>query len=72
MLMQIKEHVVKAGSFEIVLYDHSHGRFHVKSRSGQIHHLNLHDHKCTFGKTLKYEFPCSHIIATCQFRSVDF
>ena len=23
-------------------------------------------------KTLIYGFPCSHIIATCQFRSVDF
>ena len=30
---QIKIRVVKAGSLEIVLYDHIQGRFHVKSRS---------------------------------------
>ena len=31
---QIQGRVVKAGSMEIVLYDHIHGRFHVKARSG--------------------------------------
>ena len=69
---KIKAHVVKARSFEIVLYDHSQGRSHVKSRSGQTHRLNLHDHKCTCGKTLINGFPCSHIIAASQFHSVDF
>ena len=64
--------MIKAGSMEIVLYDHLQGRFHVKSRSGRIHHLNLHENKCTCGKTLIYGFPCSHIIAACQHRSVDF
>ena len=42
---KIKAHVVKAGSFEIVLYDHNQGRFHVKSKRGRTHCLNLHDHK---------------------------
>ena len=69
---QIQGHVVKAGSMEIVLYDHVQGRFHVKSRSGRTHSLNLHDKKCTCGKTLIYGFPCSHIIAACQHRCVDF
>ena len=68
----IQGHVVKAGSMEIVLYDHIQGRFHVKSRSGRIHHLNLNDKKCTCGKTLIYGFPCSHIIAACQHQCVDF
>ena len=40
---QIQGRVVKAGSMEIVLYDHVQGRFHVKSRSGRTHRLNLHD-----------------------------
>ena len=31
---QIQGRVVKPGSMKIVLYDHIHGRFHVKSRSG--------------------------------------
>ena len=57
---------------EIVLYDHIQGRFHVKSRSGRTQRLNLHDHKCTYSKTLIYGFPCSHIIAACQHRCVDF
>ena len=57
---------------EIILYDHIQGRFHVKSRSGRIHYLNLNDKKCTCGKTLIYGFPCGHIIATCQHRCVDF
>ena len=57
---------------EIVLYDHIQGRFHVKSRSGQTHCLNLHDKKCTCGKFLIYGFPCSHIIAACQHQCVDF
>ena len=57
---------------EIVLYDHVKGLFHVKSRSGRTHRLNLHEKKCTCGKTLIYGFPCSHIIAACQHRCVDF
>ena len=69
---QIQGRVVKAGSMEIVLYDHVQGRFHVKSRSGRTHHLNLHDKNCTCGKTLIYGFPCSHIIVACQHRCVNF
>ena len=42
---KIKAHVVKAGSFEIVLYDHNQGQFHVKLKRGQTLCLNLHDHK---------------------------
>ena len=57
--------VVKVESMEIVLYDHVHDRFHVKSRSGRTHHLNLNEKKCTCGKTLIYGFPYSHIIAAC-------
>ena len=41
----IQGHVVKAGSMEIVLYDHVKGLFHVKSSSGRTHHLNLHEKK---------------------------
>ena len=55
---KIKAHAVKAGSFEIVLYSHNHGQFHVKLRSGRTHRLNLNDHKCTCGKTLIYGFSC--------------
>ena len=69
---QIQGRVGKAGSMEIVLNDHVQGRFHVKSRSGRTHRLNLHDKKCTCGKTLIYGFPCSHIIEACQHRCVDF
>ena len=69
---QIKARVVKAGSMEIVLYNHIQGRFHVKSRSGRTQRLNLHDQKCSCGKTLIYGFPCSHIIAAYQHRCVDF
>ena len=69
---QIKARVVKAGSMEIVLYDHIQGRFHVKLRSGRTKRLNLHNQKCTCGKPLIYGFPCSHIIVTCQHRCVDF
>ena len=69
---QTQSRVVKAGSMEIVLYDHLQGRFHVKSRGGRIHHLNLSDKKCSCGKTLIYGFPYSHVIAACQHRCVDF
>ena len=69
---QIQGCVVNVGSMEIVLYDHIQGRFHVKSRSGRTHHLNLHDKKRTCGKTLIYAFPCNHIIAACQHRCIDF
>ena len=48
--------MVKVGSMEIVIYDHIQGRFHVKSRSGRIHHLNLNDKKCTYGKTRYMDF----------------
>ena len=69
---QIQGCVVKAGSMEIVLYDHVKGLFHVKSRSGLTHCLNLHEKKCRCGKTLIYGFPCSHIIVACQHHCVDF
>ena len=69
---QIQGRVVKAGSMEFVLYDHVKGLFHVKSMSGRTHRLNLHEKICTCGKTLTYGFPCSHIIAACQYRCVDF
>ena len=62
---QIQGRVVKVGSMEIVLYDHIQDRFHVKLKSGRTQRLNLHDKKCTCGKTLIYGFPCSHIIAAC-------
>ena len=57
---------------EIVLYDRIQGRFHVKLRSSRTHRLNLYDKKCTCEKTLIYAFPCSHIIAACQHRCIDF
>ena len=38
---QIQGRVVKAGSMEIVLYNHVKGLFHVNSRSGRTHRLNL-------------------------------
>ena len=40
---QIRGRVVKAGSMEIVLYDHIKSLFHVKSRRGRTHRLNLHE-----------------------------
>ena len=63
----VTAHVAKAGSFEIVLYNYNQERFHVKSK--RDHRINLHDHKCTCGKTLICEFPCNHIIVACQFLS---
>ena len=69
---KIKTNVIKAGSFEIVFYDHIQRQFHVKAKSGKTHHLNLHERKGTCSKTLIYGFPCSHILAACQFCSVDF
>ena len=73
---KIKANVVKVGSHEIVLYDHIQGQFHVKtnkgtkssSTGGRTYRVNLHDHACMCGKTLIYGLPCSHILATCQFR----
>ena len=44
----------------------------MKLKRGRTHRLNLHDHKCTYDKTLIYGFPYSHIIAACYFRIVDF
>ncbi|RVW94352.1 Serine/threonine-protein phosphatase 7 long form-like [Vitis vinifera] len=77
---KIKANVVKAGSHEIVLYDHIRGQFHVKtnkgtkssSTRGRTYRINLQEYACTCGKTLIYGFPCSHILAACHFRSVDF
>ncbi|KAL6318547.1 hypothetical protein AAG906_000625 [Vitis piasezkii] len=77
---KINANVVKAGSHEVVLYDHFQGLFHVKadkgskktSFGGRTYRVNLHEHGCTCGKTLIYGFPCSHILAACHFRSIDF
>ena len=40
---QIQGRVVKAGSMEIVFYNHVKGLFHVKSRRGRTYRLNLHE-----------------------------
>ena len=69
---QIQGRVVNTSLMEIMLYDHVKGLFHVKSRSGRTHRLNFQEKKCACGKTLIYGFPCSHIIAACQHRCVDF
>ena len=77
---KIKANVVKAGSHEIVLYDHIQGWFHVKtsrgtkssSTGGQTYRFNLHEHACMYGKTLIYGFPCSHILVAYHFCLVDF
>nr|CAN82232.1 hypothetical protein VITISV_005122 [Vitis vinifera] len=52
---KIKANVVKAGSHEIVLYDHIRGQFHVKtnkstkssSTRGRTYHINLPEYACT-------------------------
>ena len=62
------------------MYDHFQRLFHVKANrvskktsfGGQTYCVNLHEHRCTCGKTLMYEFQCSHILAACHFRSIDF
>ena len=61
---KIKTNVVKAGSHEIVLYDHIQGQFHVKtsrgtknsSIGGRTYRVNLQEYACTCGKTLIYGF----------------
>ena len=77
---KIKANVVKVGSHEIALYDHIQGRFHVKtnrgtkssSTGGRTYRVTLQEYACMCGKTLIYEFPCSHILAACHFHSIDF
>ena len=62
------------------MYEHFQGLFHVKvnrgskktSSGGRTYRVNLREHGCTCGKTLIYGFPCSHILAACHFRSIDF
>ena len=50
----------------------SRGSIESSSTGGRTYCVNLHEHACTCGKTLIYGFPCSHILATCHFCSVDF
>ena len=50
----------------------SRGSTESNSTDGQTYCVNLHEHACTCGKTLIYGLPCSHILATCHFCSVDF
>ena len=77
---KINANVVKAGSHEVVLYDHFQGLFHVKasrgskktSSSGRTYRVNLCEYGSTCGKTLLYGFPCSHILMACHFHSIDF
>ncbi|RVW71982.1 Serine/threonine-protein phosphatase 7 long form-like [Vitis vinifera] len=53
---KIKANVVKAGSHEIVLYDHIRGQFHVKtnkgtkssSTRGRTYRINLQEYTCTY------------------------
>ena len=70
LMLRLRPRVVKAGSMEIVLYDHIQGRF--MSSQGVVEHnaSTYMIRKC--GKTLIYGFPCSHTIAACHHRCVDF
>ena len=78
--VKIKTKVVKAGSHEVLLYDHMQGLFHVKARrfvgsnnrKPRTYHVNLRTGSCTCTKTLLLGFPCSHILDTYHCRSIDF
>ena len=62
---KIKAKVVKAGSHEVLLYDHVQGLFHVKvrcfvgssNRKPRTYHVNLRTGSCTCTKTLLLGFP---------------
>ncbi|KAL6343506.1 hypothetical protein AAG906_024871 [Vitis piasezkii] len=77
---KIMAKVVKAGLQEVVLYNHVERRFHVKTRHSignsnrkpRTYHVNLQTGSCTCDKTLLLGFPCSHILATCHCRAIDF
>nr|CAN61286.1 hypothetical protein VITISV_028650 [Vitis vinifera] len=77
---KIKAKVVKAGAHEVLLYDHVAGCFHVKTRHSvgisnrkpRRYHVTLQTGSCTCNKTLLLGFPCSHILATCHCRAIDF
>ncbi|RVW43332.1 hypothetical protein CK203_070261 [Vitis vinifera] len=77
---KIKAKVVKAGAHEVLLYDHVAGRFHVKTRHSvgssnrkpRTYHVTLQTGSCTCNKTLLLGFPCSHILAVCHCRAIDF
>ncbi|RVW64593.1 hypothetical protein CK203_048489 [Vitis vinifera] len=77
---KIKAKVVKVGSHEVVLYDHVEGHFHVKTRHSigssnrNPTHIMLTFKKgsCTCNKTFLLGFPCSHILAVCHCRAIDF
>ncbi len=71
---KINANVVKAGSHEVVLYDHVEGCFHVQTRHSvastnrkpHTYPVNLQMRSCTCNKTLLLGFPCSHILAACH------
>ncbi|KAL6323508.1 hypothetical protein AAG906_039085 [Vitis piasezkii] len=71
---KIKAKVVKAGSHEVVLYDHVDRRFHLKTRHSVgsnnrkpcTYHVTLQTGSCTCNKTLLLGFPCLHILAACH------
>ena len=76
----MKAKVVKAGSIEVVLYDHVAGRFHVKTRHSvgsnnrkpRTYHVTLQTRSCKCNKILLLGFPCLHILAVCHCRAIDF
>ena len=78
--IRIKAKVVKAGSHEVLLYDHVAGRFHVKTkhsigssnRKPRTYHVTLQTGFCTCNKTLLLGFPCLHILIACHCRVIDF
>ena len=62
------------------MYDHVEGRFHLKTRHSvgssnrkpRTYHVNIQIGSCTCNKTLLLGFPCSHILAACHCRAIDF
>ncbi|KAG8386634.1 hypothetical protein BUALT_Bualt03G0168900 [Buddleja alternifolia] len=71
---------IKTGRHEVVLFNRATGIFRIKtgssianrSKGGNVQVVKLKEHSCSCQKWQIFGFPCSHVMAACQYCSLDY
>ncbi|XP_056694993.1 uncharacterized protein [Spinacia oleracea] len=79
---KLSHNAENANRHHVETFDHQKGIFSVKTghrscpghvyKGGHTHLVNLKEKSCSCQKWQLYGIPCSHVLAACEFRNIDF
>ncbi|XP_027158043.1 uncharacterized protein LOC113759665 [Coffea eugenioides] len=77
---KISSYGIKAGRHEIVLFNRATGSFSIKigrspinkRKGARVQVVKLNEKHCSCQRWQIFGFPCSHVIAVCQYCSLDY